>query len=293
MKAVYVKHQIVNLFPISKIVTIHYFEFDKDFVSSGESHDFWEFVYIDKGEAIVTAGKQELTLKQGEGYFHKPNEFHRLSANSVTAPNVFIVSFVCNAKSMVFFKNKKIKMQQKWKPYITAIIEEGRKTFDLPFNDPNLKGLSLRENAVIGGQQMVRTYLEQFLISVLRSETAEAETKIFPTRETMENHLVSEILNIIEGAVYTQLSVTDICEKLSYSKAYLSKIFKAYCGYSMAEYLVLLKIEKAKQLIREKQLNFTQISDRLAFSNPLYFSRVFKRVTGMSPREYLNSVKID
>lgn len=293
MKAVYVKHQIVNLFPISKIVTIHYFEFDKDFVSSGESHDFWEFVYVDKGEAIVTAGRQELTLKQGEGYFHKPNEFHRLSANSVTAPNIFIVSFVCNAKSMVFFKNKKIKMQQKWKPYITAIIEEGRKTFDLPFNDPNLKGLSLRENAVIGGQQMVRTYLEQFLISVLRSETAETETKIFPTRETMENHLVSEILNIIEGAVYTQLSVTDICEKLSYSKAYLSKIFKAYCGYSMAEYLVLLKIEKAKQLIREKQLNFTQISDRLAFSNPLYFSRVFKRVTGMSPREYLNSVKID
>ena len=293
MKAVYVKHQIVNLFPISKIVTIHYFEFDKDFVSSGESHDFWEFVYVDKGEAIVTAGRQELTLKQGEGYFHKPNEFHRLSANSVTAPNIFIVSFVCNAKSMVFFKNKKIKMQQKWKPYITAIIEEGRKTFDLPFNDPNLKGLSLRENAVIGGQQMVRTYLEQFLISVLRSETAEAETKIFPTRETMENHLVSEILNIIEGAVYTHLSVTDICEKLSYSKAYLSKIFKAYCGYSMSEYLVLLKIEKAKQLIREKQLNFTQISDRLAFSNPLYFSRVFKRVTGMSPREYLNSVKID
>lgn len=293
MKAVYVKHQIVNLFPISKIVTIHYFEFDKDFVSSGESHDFWEFVYVDKGEAIVTAGKQELTLKQGEGYFHKPNEFHRLSANSVTAPNIFIVSFVCNAKSMSFFKNKKIKMQQKWKPYITAIIEEGRKTFNIPFNNPSLRSLSLRENAVIGGQQMIRTYLEQFLISVLRSETAEAETKIFPTRETMENHLVSEILNIIEGAVYTQLSITDICKKLSYSKAYLSKIFKAYCGYSMAEYLVLLKIEKAKQLIREKQLNFTQISDMLAFSNPLYFSRVFKRVTGMSPREYLNSVKID
>ena len=73
MKAVYVKHQIANLIPISKIVTIHYFEFEKDFVSSGESHDFWEFVYIDKGEAIVTEGKQKLILKQGEGYFHKPN----------------------------------------------------------------------------------------------------------------------------------------------------------------------------------------------------------------------------
>jgi len=61
----------------------------------------------------------------------------------------------------------------------------------------------------------------------------------------------------------------------------------------MGEYLILLKIEKAKQLIREKEFNFTQISDMLAFSNPLYFSRVFRRVTGMSPREYLNSVKIN
>ncbi len=140
MKAVYVKHQIANLIPISKIVTIHYFEFEKDFVSSGESHDFWEFVYIDKGEAIVTAGKQKFILKQGEGYFHKPNEFHALSANSVTALNVFIVSFVCNAKSMDFFKSKKIKVQQKWKGFITAIIEEGRKNLRPSLQQSGLKG---------------------------------------------------------------------------------------------------------------------------------------------------------
>ena len=293
MKAAYVKHQLVNLFPVSKIVTIHYFEFDKDFASQGESHDFWEFVYADKGEVIITAGKKELVLKQGEGYFHKPNEFHRHSANSVTAPNLFIISFVCNSKSMDFFKNKKIRVQQKWRQYISAIVEEGRATFELPFNNPDLLELRMKEDALIGGQQMIKTYLEQFLISVLRSETQVEETKIFPTRETMENHLVSEIISIIEGSLYAQLSVSDVCNRLSYSKAYLSKIFKAYSGYSMAEYLTIIKIEKAKQLIRQRDMNFTQISDKLAFSNPLYFSRVFKRVTGMSPREYMNSVKVD
>ena len=293
VKAAYVKHQLVNVFSVSKIVTIHYFEFDKHFKREGESHDFWEFVYVDKGEALVTAGKQQFTLKQGEGYFHKPNEFHNHCANSVTAPNLFIISFVCNSKMMDFFKSKRIKIQHKWKQYISAIIEEGRQTFDLPFNNPNLKALRVKEEAIIGGQQMIRAYLEQFLISVLRGETEVAKTNIFPTRETMENHLVSEILHIIESALYTQISVNDICEKLSYSKAYLSRIFKNYCGYSMAEYLTILKIEKAKQLIRQKEQNFTQISDTLAFSNPLYFSRVFKRVTGMSPSEYRNSVKID
>ncbi len=293
MKAAYVKHQLVNLFPVSKIVTIHYFEFDKDFASQGESHNFWEFIYVDKGEAIITAGKQEFTLRQGEGYFHKPNEFHRHSADSVTAPNLFIISFVCNAKSMDFFKGKKIKLNSKWKQYISSIVEEGRATFDLPFNNPDLLELCIREDALIGGQQMIKTYLEQFLISVLRSETRVQETKIFPTRETMENHLVSEVISIIENSLYTQLSVNEICDNLSYSKAYLSKIFKAYSGYSMAEYLTIIKIEKAKQLIRQRDMNFTQISDKLAFSNPLYFSRVFKKVTGMSPRDYMHSVKVD
>ena len=293
MRASYEKHEIINLLSVSKIVTIFYFELGKDFISKGESHDFWEFVYADKGDAIVTAGKQEIALRQGEGYFHKPNEFHRLAANSVTAPNVFIISFVCNSRNMDVFKSKKIKMQPKWKQYISAIIEEGRETFDLSSSDPEIASLSLKEHGRVGGQQMIKTYLEQFLISVFRSETAVSETKIFPTRETMENHLASEIIRIIEGALYTQLSVTEICQRLSYSKAYLSKIFKTYCGYSMTEYLTLIKIERAKQLIRERDYNFTQISDILAFSNPLYFSRVFKKVTGMSPRDYLHSVKID
>ena len=293
VKAAYVKHQLVNLFPVSKIVTIHYFEFDKDFVSRGESHDFWEFIYVDKGKAIITAGNQVFTLRQGEGYFHKPNEFHKHSADSVTAPNLFIISFECTSKSMDIFKNKKIKLTGKWKQYISSIVEEGRATFDLPFNKPDLLELSIREDALIGGQQMIKTYLEQFLISVFRSEMQVPEAKIFPTRETMENHLVSEIIAIIENSLYVQLSVSEICNRLSYSKAYLSKIFKAHSGYSIVEYLTIIKIEKAKQLIRQREMNFTQISDKLAFSNPLYFSRVFKRITGMSPREYLNSVKVD
>ena len=52
------------------------------------------------------------------------------------------------------------------------------------------------------------------------------------------------------------------------------------------------KIKKAKNLIREGNLNFTEISDTLSFDNPQYFSRVFRRVTGMSPTEFKNSLDI-
>lgn len=61
---------------IESIVTIHYFEYMKNFVFQGESHDFWELLYVDKGEVSVRAENEWLTLHAGDIIFHRPNEFH-------------------------------------------------------------------------------------------------------------------------------------------------------------------------------------------------------------------------
>ena len=52
-----------------------------------------------------------------------------------------------------------------------------------------------------------------------------------------------------------------------------------------------MKITVAKQLIRENQMNFTQISDFLGYSSIHYFSRQFKKIAGMTPTEYVTSIK--
>ena len=70
MKATYVKTQLQNVINISKIVTVHYYEFDKNFVFDGESHNFWEMVYIDKGRVQVRRDEATLVLSQGEILFH-------------------------------------------------------------------------------------------------------------------------------------------------------------------------------------------------------------------------------
>ena len=48
---------------IERIVSVHYFEYGPDYAFVGEQHDFWELVYVDKGEIIATAGEQERLLK--------------------------------------------------------------------------------------------------------------------------------------------------------------------------------------------------------------------------------------
>ena len=52
-----------------------------------------------------------------------------------------------------------------------------------------------------------------------------------------------------------------------------------------------MKIETAKQLIRNEQMNFTQIAETLGYSSIHYFSRQFRKLTGMSPSEYASSIK--
>ena len=58
-------------FQIDELVTIHYFEYPLNFVFHGESHGFWEFLYVDRGSIRVTAGNQERTLTAGQAIFSR------------------------------------------------------------------------------------------------------------------------------------------------------------------------------------------------------------------------------
>ena len=96
MKATYIKTKLQSVITISRIVTIHYYEFDRNFVFHGESHNFWEMVYVDKGAVEIKRNDEYITLKQGEIVFHCPDEFHSIKAlgscdlgNIVVHQNVF------------------------------------------------------------------------------------------------------------------------------------------------------------------------------------------------------------
>lgn len=288
MKLNYIKHKIANLINISKIATIHYDEHPKNFCFDGERHDFWEMVYIDAGNVKITAGDKMHSLVQGDIIFHKPNEFHAIETANDAPANVFIISFVCSSEAMNFFKGKTMSVPAKLRKYITMMIEDYTLSFH-PMTFKNLK-LELKEDAPIGSLQMIKTFLEQFLILLIRSENNNADSKVFPSKESMENHLISQAIQIITENIYGKVSVAQICSELNYSRTYLSKIFKAETGYTILDYIILSKIREAKKLIREERYNFTQISDLLAFNNPHYFSAVFKKFTNMTPSDYKNSV---
>lgn len=72
---------------------------------------------------------------------------------------------------------------------------------------------------------------------------------------------------------------------------YLNRIFKKQNGESLMSYVVRTKMEKAKQLMNETQLNITQISEMVGYDNYSYFATCFKKYEGISAKQYRENRK--
>lgn len=96
----YIKTKLKHSIDIDAIITLHYFEYMKNFEFKGESHNFWEFLYVDKGTVAVRADDTWTTLKTGDIIFHQPNEFHAIKSIGKDSPNLVVMSFTCDSPAM-------------------------------------------------------------------------------------------------------------------------------------------------------------------------------------------------
>ncbi len=292
-KTIYPMIELKNTIEIEKLVSIYYYEYAKDFVFNGERHDFWEFLYVDKGQAEVMADTQGYKLEEGDIIFHKPNEFHSVWANGKIAPNLIVMSFVCNSPAMKFFENKILRIEtHEEKSILAKIIEERLNTFDTSLFD-SISQSHIKRSSMIGSQQLIRLYLELFLITLIRNNTyIENQKRISPvTRQRVENDLLDRIIYYMKDNTDNNLMIGDICNEFAISRTQLKALFKEKLNTGAMQYFRHLKMERAKDLIREGRYNFSEIAGILKFSSVNYFSQSFKRVVGMNPSQYADSVK--
>lgn len=280
--------KINELIDINELFSVHYFEFSKDYSFVGEKHNFWEFVYVDKGEIVATANNKDILLEHGKIIFHMPNEWHTLKANGSTAPNIVIVSFSSNSPAMKFFENKIMAVGQVQKSLISKIIVEFSNAFTTPLNDIYANGFQRQKQPVFGAEQLLKTYLTELLILFIRDNDIDpySLSKINSINSTLEY-----ILSYMNSQIGQKLTLSKLCSYTGMSRASLCALFSNNTGNGPIEYFIHQKIELAKKYLREDNYNITQISYILGYSTVHYFSRQFKKITGMTPSQYTNSVK--
>lgn len=291
--APYIRTPLRKVIEIDYLISVHYFEFSKNHIFEGEAHDFWELVYVDKGEVIAIAEENTFILKKGDMIFHKPNEWHNLLANGITAPNVIIVAFNCPSEAMHYFDDKILHVNDEIRELLTTIIQEGFNAFSSDLGDPYLMQLIPSENAVFGSEQLLLIALEKMMIDMIRlGHSLEVPLKTTSyIREYANNEKLNIVIRFMQEHLADKLTLEDICHSTLLSRSSLQKLFKEQVGVSVMDFFIKLKIDEAKILIREGNHNFSQIAEKLGYNSIHYFSRSFKQVMDMTPSEYAQSVK--
>lgn len=99
--------------------------------------------------------------------------------------------------------------------------------------------------------------------------------------------------NYISQHYDQQINIKEVSNYVDLSADYFSHIFKKEVGISFSKYLNKIRIEKAKILMRSKNLKVYEVAHRVGYENESYFTRKFKSSVGITPLEYINQEKTD
>ena len=281
--------KVIKPVDVKTIYTIHYQALLKNYVSTTESHPFWEFIYADKGNIDVKVENETYNLNRGESVFIAPNLTHCVISGN-NEPNIFIISFGCQSRAMSFFNDKKIKIGDKNKYLLQEIVKESDGTFIIPEFNPDLHRLKIKKNANFGGVTVIADLLETFIIILLRGmDGGDSPYRFLVSAETDDN-LKESIIKYLSEHIYDNISLKDVCDAFHYKKAWLCSYFLRETGTQIYKTYIKMKMDEAKKLIRQNY-TFGEISDKLCYDNPAYFSASFKKYVGMTPGDYKKSIK--
>ncbi|WP_019423587.1 AraC family transcriptional regulator [Paenibacillus sp. OSY-SE] len=114
------------------------------------------------------------------------------------------------------------------------------------------------------------------------------DVRLRPESEIQQT--VRQMIQMMSTQYAHPLSIEQIADSLGYSRAYLSRIFKRVTEMTPVTFLLKLRIDKGRQLLRERpNLTIEQIAASVGIPDALYFSRQFRRFYGQSPTIYRNS----
>ncbi|WNR43148.1 AraC family transcriptional regulator [Paenibacillus roseipurpureus] len=283
---------------IGHLISFHYFEYAKGFVFDGEQHDFWEILYVDKGEVEVRADDVVHVLQQGNMIFHKPEEFHTVHVSHAhKPPNLIVIAFACESTAMSKLANKVVSLSDRERNMLSMLTQEGFNAFLPPFDSPSEHQLERNPEAPFASEQLIKSYLEMLLITLIRKQEAGAqpETQKFKQsslqKEKAESLKVQQIITYLNDHLADSFTLDHLCQTFHLGKSRMKDLFQSQKGIGVMEAFKSLKIEQAKTYLREGNYNITEVANLLGYTSIHYFSRDFKKTVGMSPSDYAKSVK--
>lgn len=249
------------------------------FVFKGESHNFWEFVMVLDGKAVICSDNTILELERGQAVWHKPNEFHSVRHAGTGELRLGIFSFYGTVN--VPASKRYFTVDDDVLSLFEGLRAEADGVFE--FSDSRSQK-AVRVKSLLPGKelemQMIVSRLEYLLTRVLSGSSVQSPQKISASEE---NYL--RIVEAIRENLAKRKSVSELAEMCNMSTSNAKRVFSKYAGCGISAYYNETVIAEAEKMLLSGS-GVGEISKSLGFVNQNYFSSFFKRITGKTPLEW-------
>ena len=267
--SVRVDHQI----RVEGLYTFFYQEREQGFLFAGESHPMPELTYVDQGELHSVADGQDILLKQGDIAIFGPDQWHMHYADIGVAPRYVTITFDLEGVDITPLLNRKFAAPQQAVTLIQQMLREQERMDEY-------------------SSDMIISQLSLLMLTLLREASAPTSAKLRTSNAIhSENEIIRQAQQYISTHIREKLSVPLVAKQVDVSPSYLTALFHKNLQISPGEYIRRTKLQESKQMIRENNLNFTEIAAALQYSTVHHFSRQFKEKFGITPTEYAKSVR--
>ena len=105
-------------------------------------------------------------------------------------------------------------------------------------------------------------------------------------KEEVYSDIIMEAKQFIDHSYSKDINLEMVSRRVNISPYYFSKIFKEETGENFIDYVTAIRIEKAKEVLKEKGCSIKEVCIEVGYKDPNYFSRLFKKQVGVTPTEY-------
>lgn len=238
-------------------------------------------------QITISKGIQFIIVTEGKGYMITPDKRQTLTRGNgimlLPSNTVEIKSDSIEPFSLIYIKLFGESVKQ-----LTSLIEKREEGCLLDFSG-NGKIIDAAQDLIT---ECGKTFNTDFSIMLCLMEfLLGIEERYTVKKQPTKNVYMTQAVDYIKKNYNKNITVESISDLLGIERSYLSRLFKTYKNKSTQNYIIDYRISQAKRMFEEEDMNVSQVSAAVGYTNIYCFSRIFKSRVGIPPKEYMERCK--
>lgn len=245
-------------------------------------HDYAELSYILSGKGRYLIEGKEYEVEAGDLVICNPGVMH---THIVVNPKEPTIEFIAGFTDFQFKNMAPNSIELKDNGCIAHMSSKLKQEISMHCYSM----IAEKESNQIGRYFMFKAHLMQMLLLIMREilDVKKTDQKGCNFESHNKSYVVNRIINYLNENYESKISLEQIAHNIYLSPVYISKIFKEETGESPINYLIKIRLEKAKDiLLNSNNGSIKSIANQVGYDDVYHFSKLFKKYYGVSPLYY-------